>query len=65
MLQDLRHEIDGEPGWVLCLVSGRPAVVVAEPGWQATLELGCRAPGGQDPLAAVGFPRPPAGTDTP
>ncbi|MGX1516481.1 hypothetical protein RKD44_007769 [Streptomyces collinus] len=64
-LQDLRHEIDGEPGWVLCLASGRPAVVVAEPVWQVIVETGRRAPGGQDPLAAVGFPRPPADTDTP
>ncbi|MFD0369716.1 RNA-binding domain-containing protein [Streptomyces sp. NPDC127114] len=64
-LQDLRHEVNGEPGWVLCLVPGRPAVVVAEPAWQAIVETGRRAPGGLDPLAAVGFPRPPAGTDAP
>ncbi|WP_031049059.1 RNA-binding domain-containing protein [Streptomyces sp. NRRL F-5650] len=63
-LQDLRHEVDGEPGWVLCLVAGRPPVVVAEPVWQTIVETGRRAPGGQDPLAAVGLPRPPAGTDT-
>ncbi|MCL3999045.1 RNA-binding domain-containing protein, partial [Streptomyces lavenduligriseus] len=64
-LQHLRHEVDGEPGWVLCLVPGRPAVVVAEPVWQAIVETGRRSPGGQDPLEAVGFPRPPAGTDAP
>ncbi|MEU8545263.1 RNA-binding domain-containing protein [Streptomyces sp. NPDC048717] len=64
-LQDLRHEVDGEPGWVLCLVPGRPPVAVAEPVWQALIETGRRAPGGRDPLAAVGFPRPPAGTDAP
>ncbi|GLX22417.1 RNA-binding domain-containing protein [Streptomyces lavendulae] len=64
-LQDLRHEVDGEPGWVLCLVPGRPPVAVAEPVWQALIETGRRAPSGQDPLAAVGFPRPPAGTDAP
>ncbi|MEU2770644.1 MULTISPECIES: RNA-binding domain-containing protein [Streptomyces] len=64
-LQDLRHEVDGEPGWVLCLVPGRPPVAAAEPVWQALIETGRRAPSGQDPLAAVGFPRPPAGTDAP
>ncbi|MFH9821297.1 RNA-binding domain-containing protein [Streptomyces sp. NPDC017230] len=64
-LQDVRHEVDGEPGWVLCLVPDLPAVVVAEPVWQAIVEAGRRAPGGQDPLAAVGFPRPPAGTAAP
>ncbi|MDX5563157.1 putative DNA binding domain-containing protein [Streptomyces sp. ID05-04B] len=64
-LQDLRHEVDGEPGWVLCLVPGRPPVAVAEPVWQAIVETGRRAPGGQDPLAAVGFPRAPAGTNAP
>ncbi|MEU0213920.1 RNA-binding domain-containing protein [Streptomyces sp. NPDC006265] len=62
-LQDLRHEVDGEPGWVLCLVAGRPPVAVAEPVWQEIVETGRRAPDGQDPLAAVGFPHPPAGTD--
>ncbi|MGZ2361508.1 putative DNA binding domain-containing protein [Streptomyces sp. 372A] len=62
-LQDVQHKVDGEPGWVLCLVPGLPSVVVAEPVWQAIIEAGRRAPGGQDPLAAVGFPRPPAGTD--
>ncbi|WP_435057828.1 RNA-binding domain-containing protein [Streptomyces sp. bgisy060] len=65
-LQDLRHAVDGEPGWVLCLGPRRPAVIVAEPVWQAIVETGRRAPGGhQDPLAAVGFPRPLAGTDAP
>ncbi|MET9959635.1 hypothetical protein ABZ128_11305 [Streptomyces sp. NPDC006326] len=64
-LQDLRSRVDGEPGWVLCLVPGLPAVVVSEPVWQAIVETGRRAPGGQDPLAAVGFPHPPAGTDAP
>ncbi|MEU7073018.1 RNA-binding domain-containing protein [Streptomyces narbonensis] len=64
-LQDLRHEVDGEPGWVLCLVPGRPPVAVAEPVWQAIVETGRRAPGGQDPLAAVGFPRASTGTNAP
>ncbi|EDY52718.1 hypothetical protein SSCG_05746 [Streptomyces clavuligerus] len=64
-LQDLRHEVDSEPGWVLCLVAGRPPVAVAEPVWQAIVETGRRAPDGQDPLAAIGFPSPPADTDTP
>ncbi|MFD9293165.1 hypothetical protein ACFWBV_33885 [Streptomyces sp. NPDC060030] len=56
--QDLRHERDGEPGWVLCLVAGRPAVAVAAPVWQAIVEAGRRAPG-PDPLAAIGFPARP------
>ncbi|MEU9463751.1 RNA-binding domain-containing protein [Streptomyces sp. NPDC048312] len=64
-LQDLRHEVDGEPGWVLCLVAGRPPAAVAAPVWQAIVEAGRRAPGGQDPLAAVGFTRPPEDTDMP
>ncbi|TKS96254.1 RNA-binding domain-containing protein [Streptomyces lasalocidi] len=64
-LQDLRHQLDGEPGWVLCLVPGRPPAAVAEPVWQAIVEAGRRALGGQDPLAAVGLPRPPADSDTP
>ncbi|MFE9679772.1 helix-turn-helix domain-containing protein [Streptomyces sp. NPDC006259] len=63
-LQDLHHERDGEPGWVLCLVVGCPPVVVAVPVWQAIVEAGRHAPG-QSPLAAIGLPRPPAGTDTP
>jgi hypothetical protein len=63
-LQDLHHERDGEPGWVLCLVAGRPAAAVAAPVWQAIVNAGRHAPG-QDPLAAVGFPRPPQDTDTP
>ncbi|MFD8727813.1 RNA-binding domain-containing protein [Streptomyces sp. NPDC059611] len=64
-LQDLRHEVDGQPGWVLCLVPEHPAVVVSEPVWQTIIETGRRAPHGQDPLAAVGSPRPPSGPDTP
>ncbi|KMS75887.1 MULTISPECIES: RNA-binding domain-containing protein [Streptomyces] len=64
-LQDLHHEVDGEPGWVLCLVPGRPPVAVAAPVWQAIVEAGRRAPGGQDPLAAIGFPHLPADSDTP
>lgn len=65
VLQDFEHEADGEPGWVLCLVAGRPPAAVAEPVWQAIVEAGRRAPGGQDPLAAVGFPRLPPDSDTP
>ncbi|MEV0210833.1 RNA-binding domain-containing protein [Streptomyces sp. NPDC050788] len=64
-LQDLHHELDGEPGWVLCLVPGRPPAAVAAPVWQAIVEAGRRAPGGQDSLAAIGFPRLPANSDTP
>ncbi|MFE9941944.1 AlbA family DNA-binding domain-containing protein [Streptomyces hirsutus] len=64
-LQDLHHEVDGEPGWVLCLAAGRPPVAVAVPVWQAIVEAGRHAPGGQDSLAAIGFPRPSANTDTP
>ncbi|WP_331734133.1 RNA-binding domain-containing protein [Streptomyces sp. NBC_00829] len=63
-LQDLHHARDGEPGWVLCLVAGRPPVVVAAPIWQAIVEAGRHAPG-HDPLAAIGLPRPPEDTDTP
>ncbi|MFB8000328.1 helix-turn-helix domain-containing protein [Streptomyces sp. NPDC056002] len=63
-LQDLHHERDGEPGWVLCLVAGCPPVVVAVPVWQAIVEAGRHAPG-QSPLAAIGLPRPPEDTDTP
>ncbi|AMW08138.1 hypothetical protein A4E84_00380 [Streptomyces qaidamensis] len=63
-LQDLHYELDGEPGWVLCLVAGRPPAAVAEPVWQAIVAAGQHAPG-QDPLAAIGFPRPPKDTDTP
>ncbi|NBM14675.1 RNA-binding domain-containing protein [Streptomyces sp. GC420] len=63
-LQDLHHERDGEPGWVLCLVAGCPPVAVAAPVWQAIVEAGRHAPG-QSPLAAIGLPRPPEGTDTP
>ncbi|MGW4232220.1 RNA-binding domain-containing protein [Streptomyces sp. NPDC004980] len=63
-LQDLHHERDGEPGWVLCLVAGCPAVAIAAPVWQAIVEAGRHAPG-QDPLAATGLPRPPEDTDTP
>ncbi|WP_053679709.1 RNA-binding domain-containing protein [Streptomyces sp. XY66] len=61
-LQDLHHERDGEPGWVLCLVAGRPPVVVAAPVWQAIIEAGRNAPG-HDPLAAVGYPVASEGTD--
>ncbi|MFE2271436.1 RNA-binding domain-containing protein [Streptomyces lavendulae] len=63
-LQDLHHERDGEPGWVLCLMAGRPPVAIAAPVWQAIVEAGRHAPG-QDPLAAIGLPRPPEDTDTP
>ncbi|MFF6979294.1 helix-turn-helix domain-containing protein [Streptomyces sp. NPDC008343] len=63
-LQDLHHEREGEPGWVLCLVAGRPPAAVAEPVWRAIVEAGRHAPG-QDPLAAIGFPLPPKDTDTP
>ncbi|MFJ3714170.1 hypothetical protein OG204_01145 [Streptomyces sp. NBC_01387] len=63
-LQDLDHERDGEPGWVLCLVAGCPPVAVAAPVWQAIAEAGRHAPG-QGPLAAIGFPCPPEGMDTP
>lgn len=58
-LQDLKH-VEGErPGWVLCLVAGRPPVAIAAPVWQAIVEAG-RHDAGEDPLAAVGFPVPPA-----
>ncbi|MER6195956.1 RNA-binding domain-containing protein [Streptomyces sp. NPDC001586] len=63
-LQDLHHEQDGEPDWVLCLMAGRPSVAIAAPVWQAIVEAGRHAPG-QDPLAAIGLPRPPEDTDTP
>ncbi|MFI6689482.1 RNA-binding domain-containing protein [Streptomyces sp. NPDC050485] len=63
-LQDLHHERDGEPGWVLCLVAGRPPVAIAAPVWQALVEAGRHAPG-QDPLAAIGLPRPSEDTDMP
>ncbi|MFD4956532.1 hypothetical protein [Streptomyces sp. NPDC058451] len=62
-LQDLHHEQDGQPGWVLCLVAGRPPAAVAAPVWQAIVEAGRHAPG-QDPLAAIGLPCPPKDTDT-
>ncbi|QQM47361.1 RNA-binding domain-containing protein [Streptomyces liliifuscus] len=62
-LQDLHHEQDGVPGWVLCLVAGRPPAAVAAPVWQAIVEAGRHAPG-QDPLAAIGLPCPPKDTDT-
>ncbi|MGW0669905.1 AlbA family DNA-binding domain-containing protein [Streptomyces sp. NPDC002746] len=38
--QDLHHERDGEPGWVLCLVAGCPAVAVTALVWQAIVEAG-------------------------
>ncbi|MFL4901710.1 RNA-binding domain-containing protein [Streptomyces sp. MMS24-I2-30] len=63
-VQDLHHERQGEPGWVLCLMAGRPPAAVAEPVWQAIVAAGRRAPG-RDPFAAIGFPRPPKDTDTP
>ncbi len=63
-LQDLHHERDGGPGWTLCLVPGRPAAAIAAPVWQAIVDAGRHAPG-TDPLAAIGFPVPPEGTDTP
>ncbi|MFJ9893471.1 RNA-binding domain-containing protein [Streptomyces sp. NPDC091280] len=63
-LQDLHHARDGEPGWVLCVVAGRPAVVVAAPVWQAIADAG-RYAAGPDPLAATGLPRPPQDTDAP
>lgn len=49
---------------MLCLVAGRPAVAVAAPVWQAIVEAGRHAPG-PDPLAGIGLPRPPEGTDAP
>ncbi|MET7608969.1 hypothetical protein [Streptomyces avermitilis] len=63
-LQDLHHERNGEPGWMLCLVPGRPAAAVAAPLWQAIVDAGRHAPG-PDPLAAIGFPRPGEDTDAP
>lgn len=57
-LQDLHLVRDGEPGWVLCLVPGRPPAAIAAPVWQAIVEAGQGA-AGQDPLAAVGYPVPP------
>jgi hypothetical protein len=65
VLQNLRHEADGEPDWVLCLVAGRPPVAVAAPVWQAIIEAGRHAPASQEPLTAVGSPRPPADTNIP
>ncbi|MEU5958282.1 RNA-binding domain-containing protein [Streptomyces sp. NPDC047525] len=61
-LQDLHHGRYGEPGWVLCLVGGRPPVVVSAPVWQAIVEAGRHAPG-HDALAAVGYPVPYKRTD--
>ncbi|MGX1759944.1 RNA-binding domain-containing protein [Streptomyces lydicus] len=63
-LQDLHHERGGEPGWVLCLVAGRPPAAVAAPVWQAIVDAGRHAQG-EDPLAAIGFPCPAESTDTP
>lgn len=63
-LRDLQHARAGQPGWVLCLVAGRPPVAVAAPVWQAIVDAG-RADAGQDPLAAVGFPVPSAGEGGP
>lgn len=65
VLQDLHHAADGEPGWVLCLAAGCPPVAIATPVWQVIVEAGRRAPGGQDPLAAVGLPRPLTDVDSP
>ncbi|MGW1616731.1 hypothetical protein ACWCQZ_46540 [Streptomyces sp. NPDC002285] len=62
-LQELHHELDGEPGWMLCLVARRPPVAVAAPVWQAIVDCGWHAPG-QDPLAAIGFPCPSKDTNT-
>jgi hypothetical protein len=62
--QDLHHERDGQPGWVVCLMAGRPPVAIAAPVWQALVEAGRHAPG-HDPLAAIGLPRPPEDTDMP
>ncbi|MCZ2528176.1 hypothetical protein [Streptomyces sp. HB2AG] len=45
-------------------MTGRPPAAVAEPVWQAIVAAGRHAPG-QDPLAAIGFPRPPKNTETP
>jgi hypothetical protein len=63
-LQDLDHEHDGQPGWVLCLVPGQPPVAVAAPVWQALLDAGRHAPG-LDPLAATGYPLSPQGPGAP
>ncbi|MEU6350139.1 RNA-binding domain-containing protein [Streptomyces sp. NPDC047072] len=64
VLQDLDHDRDGEPGWTLCLVADHPPGAVAAPIWQAIMGAGRHAPG-HDPLAAVGYPVPPDGQDTP
>ena len=58
VLQSLHHKLSGEPGWVLCVVAGRPPVAVAEPVWQAIIDAGRHAPD-RDPLTAIGFPCPP------
>lgn len=63
-LQDFHHSQPGMPGWVLCLVAGRPPVAVAAPVWQAIMDAG-RTDAGQDALAAIGFPAPPAAGRTP
>ncbi|WP_331746951.1 hypothetical protein OG923_34540 (plasmid) [Streptomyces halstedii] len=62
--QNLHHERDGEPGWVLCLVAGRPAVAVTTPVWRAIVEAGRHAQG-PDPFAAIGLPCPHDDTDAP
>ncbi|MEV4333646.1 RNA-binding domain-containing protein [Streptomyces sp. NPDC049597] len=63
-LQDFHHTQPGKLGWVLCLVADRPPVAVAAPVWQAITDAG-RADVGQDALAAIGFPVPPAGVRIP
>lgn len=63
-LQDFHHTDPGEPDWVLCLADDHPPVAVAAPIWQAITDAG-RADPGQDALAAIGFPVPPAGDGAP
>jgi hypothetical protein len=62
VVQELGHALDGQPGWVLCLSPQHPPVVVAAPVWTAIVAAG-RSDGGEDPLAAVGYPARPESSE--
>jgi hypothetical protein len=55
VVQHIADTVESEPGWVLCLVDRQPPLALAEPVWQAVMEAGRRAPGGEA-IPAVGHP---------
>jgi len=58
LLQDFHHARPHKPGWKLCLAPGRPPFAVPLPVWNTLITVGQADPGG-NPLAAVGYPKPP------